>query len=156
MRLLAVLACVVLSGCVLSGSTKKQCQDGVVAGTSCAIDEDAHDDMTGATGVIDMTGATGVTETTGTTGETGETGSTASTGTETPPAPTITRIAPSLQGTDGSLVVIGTHLLAATVVTVGGGPAATIVSHTDTCMTIIVPVGSASGSVSVTSLGRAR
>jgi hypothetical protein len=69
------------------------------------------------------------------------------------PVPAITGFAPAAGGVGTSVTITGTGLANATSVTFGGGPNAMLTANTATLVTAIVPSGSASGSVSVTTAG---
>lgn len=66
------------------------------------------------------------------------------------PKPVISGFSPTTRGANKSVVISGTDLANATIVTFGGGPSASISANTAGSITVTVPPGSASGSVSVT------
>src|SRR4051794_2954767 len=66
------------------------------------------------------------------------------------PAASITGFAPAAGGAGGTITISGQHLGTATSVTFGGGPNATVTENTDTRIVAVVPAGSASGNVAIT------
>src|SRR5581483_4751153 len=68
------------------------------------------------------------------------------------PPPGITGFTPLAQGARREVTITGTNLSGATV-TFGGGPAAIVHSATGTTLIVTVPVGSATGDVSVATIG---
>lgn len=108
----------------------------VDAGTSCASDADCADGSVDRSVAVDVSAPNDAVE-----------------NGVIVAAPSIDNFTPTTQGAGGEVTITGSNLENPAHVTFGGGPDARVTANSATSITAIVPVGSASGSVAVTTGG---